>query len=686
MSKKDPASRILELAREIEEHNRRYYLLDQPTVSDAEFDRMLRELEELEKLHPEFAPVDSPTQRPGTAPLESFEQATHRKPMLSLANVFDEAELSEFLTRISRGLAQGASEDGAQPEPCFVLEPKLDGVAVNLLYEGGRLVRAATRGDGRVGEDITANARTIATVPLRLGGGDPRPRLIEVRGEVVISKPDFVKLNSARDEQGEAAFANPRNAAAGSLRQLDSSITASRPLVFYAHSHGELEPAILRGHGEFLAWAWQNGFKTHPEIRRRRGLEAIVDYCRRLEEKREDFEVDIDGVVIKLDSFADRERLGELARSPRWAVAWKFKPRQAVTRVTNIGASVGRLGTITPVAELEPVRLGGVTISNASLHNMDEVKRKDVRIGDRVVIERAGDVIPYVVGPLVEERDGSERRFRMVRRCPSCRSRVTRSRDEVAYRCTNRSCPAQFREALRHFASKNAMNIEGLGEKLVAALIDGGLIKDFADLYRIDRQAVSELERMGEKSTENLIAAIAASRTQPLSRLVYALGIRHVGENAARILARAFGSLQGIAAASEDELLALDGIGAEMARTLRAFFDDENNRTMIERLIEAGLEPGVDEHPSSSRLGGKTFVLTGTLSIPRNRVKDMIQAAGGTVSSSVSRKTDYLVAGDEPGSKLKKANELGVTVLDENRLMAILEQGAGPAPPAPDRR
>jgi len=659
------ADKIAKLRGEIEEHNRRYYLLDAPIISDAEYDRMLRELEKLEEAHPEYATPDSPTQRPGASPLESFEPAKHLQPMLSLANVFDPDELSEFVSRVHKGLRTD--------EVSFICEPKLDGVAVSLLYEGGKLVRGATRGDGETGEDVTANVRTIASIPLELTHGEHRPpKRIEVRGEVVITIDEFVRLNTEREEEGEPVFANPRNAAAGSLRQLDSSITASRPLMFYAHSHGAVEPQTFERHAEFLAGAASWGFRIHPRIRRAKSLREIVAYYDKLSEGRDRLGVDVDGIVVKVDSLADQDRLGQVSRSPRWAVAFKFKPRQAITKIRNIIASVGRLGTVTPVAELEPVALAGVTISNASLHNLDEIERKDIRIGDWVTIERAGDVIPYVVGPIKERRTGHEKHFKMVTKCPSCGAKVVRREGEVAYRCSGSACPARLRETLKHFAGKNAMDIDGLGEKIVTQLVDKQLVQSFADLYRLDVDAVAELERMGPKSAANLVEAIDASRKRPLNRLIFALGIRHVGETAARTLARAFGSLDELAEASEDDLDALDGIGPEMATSIRAYFEEKATRELIRELGEVGVRPAPIASTAGGKLAGKTFVLTGALSLPRNRVKDMIQAAGGTVGSSVSKKTDYVVVGEDPGSKLKKAKELEIAILSEEELLAML--------------
>ncbi len=671
MKATEAGKKIAELRREIDEHNRRYYLLDDPTISDAEYDRLLRDLEKLEREHPALLSPDSPSQRPGAPPLDAFTPSKHLRPMLSLANVFDTDELAEFVARVQKGLKSETVD--------FVCEPKLDGVAVNLLYEKGRLARAATRGDGETGEDVTTNARTLSSIPLELatGGAKARNRMpaterIEIRGEVVIEIADFVRLNTEREEEGEPVFANPRNAAAGALRQLDSSVTASRPLLLFAHSAGWAEPQPFARQSEFLATAADWGFRVHSRIRRARSLEDIVAYYERLSSERDRLGVDIDGIVVKVDSFAAQERLGQVSRSPRWAAAFKFKARQAVTKILDIVPSVGRLGTVTPVAELEPVALGGVTISNASLHNMDEIERKDVRIGDWVTIERAGDVIPYVVGPLVEKRDGSERKFVMPKTCPACGAEVERLEGEVAFRCTSRTCPAQLRETLRHFASKSAMDIDGLGDKLVAQLVESGLVKNFADLYRLQADALAGLERMGPKSAANLVAAIDASRARPLNRLLYALGIRHVGEFAARVLAQAFGSIDRLMDASEEDLVTIDGIGPELALSVKAFFDDAANGKLLRELESVGVRPAPVAAATSGALAGKSFVITGTLSLPRNRVKELIQAAGGTVASAVSKKTDYLVAGEEAGSKLKKATELGVTVLTEQELLDLM--------------
>ncbi len=724
------AERAAELRRLIDAHNDAYYRRDAPTVTDAEYDALFRELENLEQAHPELRDLFSPTQRAGARPSSRFAPAPHLRPMLSLANVFDRDELEDFAARVRKAL--GDVEVG------WAVEPKLDGLALNLLYEGGVLTRAATRGDGTTGEDVTANARTVASIPARLheARGSQPPERIEVRGEIVIRKADFARLNAEREEQGEAVFANPRNAAAGSLRQLDAAITASRPLVFYVHSHGAIEPTPFESHSRFLRAARDWGFLVREEATTLATIDEVEAWHGDLEEKRENLDVDIDGVVVKVDSRARQDLLGEVARSPRWAVAFKFKPRQATTRIRDIVASVGRLGALTPVAELEPVAVGGVTVTHASLHNMDEIERKDLRIGDVVIVERAGDVIPQVVAPVIERRTGDERKFEMPTLCPSCGSPVVRIEGEAAWRCTDRQCPAQFREALRHFASKGAMDIDGLGEKLVAQLVDRGLVESFAALYRLDTATLADLERtpekaatpeaandrasgaaehrspvppapddttreaagesepspavprragarkaikVGAKNAAKLVAAIEASRERPLGRLVFALGIRHIGESAARVLARAFGSLDRLAKATREELMALDGIGPEMASSVTLFFEDPANRRMIEQLAEAGVRPRVIGEAATGVLAGKTFVLTGSISIPRSRAKDLIQEAGGNVASSIGAKVDFLVAGVDPGSKLKKAEELGIAVIDDTELFRMLGRSGGNA-------
>ncbi len=696
---KEPAKqaarqRVLELRRIVADHNDAYYRRDAPTVSDAEYDALFRELEELESANPELHDPASPTQRPGATPSARFAPSPHVRPMLSLANVFDRESLEEFAARVKKALPAADVE--------YAVEPKLDGLALNVLYEDGVFVRAATRGDGTTGEDVTVNARTLKSIPPRLAvrKGKKPPERIEIRGEVVIRKKDFARLNSEREEQGESVFANPRNAAAGSLRQLDASITASRPLMFFVHSHGAAIPRDFPTHSAFLETAAAWGFAVRSEADTLQAIEDVEAYHARLEAGRDELDIDIDGVVVKVNSVAQQDVLGEVARSPRWAVAFKFKPRQAVTRVNDIWASVGRLGSLTPIAELEPVAVGGVTVSRASLHNMDEIERKDVRIGDWVTVERAGDVIPYVVGPLVERRDGSERKFEMPTECPACGSPVGRIEGESAWRCTDKQCPRQFKESLRHFAGKGAMDIDGLGDRLVSQLVDQGLVTSFSGLYRLDVDALADLERtpereagadeesddapkrarkaikVGRKNAEKIHAAIDGSRERGLDRLIIALGIRHVGETAARLLARRFESLEALADAAEEDLVDLHGIGEEMASSIRLFFSDPANRKMIDELAQVGLRPRPPSVATGGALSGKSFVLTGSISIPRSRAKDLIQEAGGNVASSVSAKVDYVVAGADPGSKLTKAEKLGVAVIDETELFRMLGREA----------
>ncbi len=657
------------LRRQIEAHNARYYVDDAPTVSDAEYDALLRRLVALETRHPALRGPASPTQRVGAAPAARFAPVRHSLPMLSLDNAMSEPELRAFDERVRKLLRSDAAVD-------YVVEPKLDGLAVEVVYVDGELAVASTRGDGITGEDVTANVRTIRSLPLRLHQGRglpaPPPRL-EVRGEVVFPRHRFAALNVERVAAGEPPFANPRNAAAGSLRQLDPAATARRPLDVLFHSAGALEGLGCETHWDFLALLRGWGLRTSALNRRVAGADALVAYHGEIGARRATLAVEVDGVVAKVDLLALQRRLGEVARSPRWAIAFKFKAQQGETRVRDIVASVGRTGVLTPVAELEPVAVGGVTIANATLHNMDELERKDVRIGDMVLIERAGDVIPSVVRVLTEQRGGRERRFRMPAACPVCGSAVVREEGAAAYRCIGRRCPAQRREVLRHFASKHALDIDGLGEKLVAQLVDGGLVEDFADLYRLTADQLAGLDRMGAKSAANLVAAIAATRTPPLDRLVNGLGIPNVGERTAQLLAERFGSLAALAAADEEALTAVRDIGPETGRAIRAFFLEPQNQATLARLRAAG----VAARPAAPRrrggpLQGRALVITGTLSAPREEIIARIESAGGRVTGSLSKKTDYLVAGAEAGSKLAKAATLGVAVLDEAELAALL--------------
>jgi DNA ligase (NAD+) len=660
---------VEKLRHELDEHNVRYYVLDQPTISDADYDALFRRLIELEERYPGLRTPTSPTQRVGAPAAEKFASVRHSLPMLSLDNAMSAEEFREFDERVRRLARTGSVE--------YVVEPKLDGLAVEVVYVDGVFAAASTRGDGITGEDVTANVRTIRSLALRLRvvRGRPVPRRLEVRGEVIFPRPAFAQLNAARVAAGEPTFANPRNAAAGSLRQLDSRITATRPLEIFFHSAGVVEGVEFDTHWDFLAGLKRWGLRVNSLNERCADAEAVLDYHARIGAARGELDYEVDGVVAKVNGLALQRRLGEVSRSPRWAIAFKFKAQQATTRVLDILASVGRTGVLTPVAQLEPVAVGGVTVSSASLHNLDEVRRKDVRIGDTVVIERAGDVIPYVVEVVAARRTGAEVEFQMPARCPVCDSEVMREEGAAAFRCLNRQCPAQRREVIRHFASKYALNIDGLGEKLVAQLVDSGLVRDVSDLYRLTVEQLTELERMGAKSAGNLVRQIAAARTPPLDRLILGLGIPQVGERTAAQLADRFESLEALAAADEAALLGVRDIGPETAREIRAFFDLDQNRETLKRLRKVGVVPQhVARRKRSGALQGKSFVLTGALSVPRDEAIARIESAGGRIVGSVSKKTDYLLAGEDPGSKLDKARHLGVTVIDEAGLDRLLAE------------
>jgi DNA ligase (NAD+) len=661
--------RARKLREEIELHNYRYYVLDAPTISDAEFDRLFRELQDLEAMHPELATADSPTQRVGAKPLDEFAAVSHATPMLSLNNAFDEAEVAAFDRRVRERLGLERVE--------YAVEPKFDGLAVGLTYEKGVFTRGATRGDGYTGEDVTQNLRTIAAIPLRLPAEHP-PRLLEVRGEVIMLKRDFLRLNQAQREKGEKEFVNPRNAAAGSLRQLDSRITAGRRLTFFAYAIGAAEGGEVPRdkHSRLMDYLEKLHFPVAPERGVVRGVEGLLGYYRDIAARREQLPYDIDGVVYKVNDLRAQAELGFVSRAPRFAVAHKFPAEEAVTELLDIGVQVGRTGALTPVARLKPVFVGGVTVTNATLHNEEEVRRKDVWRRDRVVVRRAGDVIPEVVRV---DRPGPREKadyFRMPERCPVCHSRVERLEDEAIHRCSaGLFCPAQRKQALLHFASRRAMDIEGLGEKLVDQLVDNGLVSTPADLYRLRFEELEELERMGKKSASNLLAAIEASRHPPLARLVYALGIRNVGETTARDLARHFGTLEALMNADEAALMAVPDVGPVVAASIARFFAEPHNREVIRALRRGGVQPQ-EAAPARAAQGpaaGKTFVLTGTLpNYTRDQARELIEAAGGKVTGSVSKKTDYVVVGAEPGSKLEKALELGIEVLDEDGLKRLL--------------
>jgi len=655
-----------ELRRQIETANYNYYVLDNPTISDAEYDRLMRELEQLEAAYPELRTPDSPTQRVGAQPLDEFKTVTHRVPMLSLDNAMDEGEIRDFAIRVQKSLPGETVQ--------FVCEPKIDGLAVELVYENGIFISGSTRGDGITGEDITQNLKTIRSIPLRLMPNLPIPTLLEVRGEVYMDKADFQRLNEQQLKEGKPLFANPRNSAAGSVRQLDPQVTAKRPLKIFCYGLGSLEGYFFQTHHEFLEALIKWGFRVNPLIEITKEVEALIAYYHKIESIRDSMPYDIDGVVYKVDSLAQQAKLGIKSRSPRWAIAGKFKAQQEVTQIIDIEASVGRTGAITPVAHLKPVQIGGVTVSHATLHNQDEIDRKDIRIGDWVVVQRAGDVIPQVVKVINERRTGNEKRYSIPANCPVCGTPVVREEDEAKHRCPNINCPAQIKASIEHFASKRAMNIEGLGEKLIEQLVDSSLIKNVADIYSLRKEQLLSLERMGEKSAQNLLDAIAASQNVSLARFIYALGIRNVGEHMAKVLAKAFGSLERLSQASEEELMAVEGVGPIVARSVRNFFNAESNRQTIEKLLSSGIRISSEQdYKQKEEIAGKTFVFTGTLAnFTREEAQALVEKYGGKSASSVSKKTDYVVIGENAGSKAEAARQLGVKILNEAEFLELI--------------
>ena len=667
--------RVEELKAAILYHNRRYYQLDAPEITDAEYDSLMRELQALEMEFPSLAEPDSPTQRVGAPPLDKFATVAHLTPMLSLANAFSAEEIREFDRRCRRFL-------GSDETIRYIVEPKLDGLAVNLVYERGALVVGSTRGDGTVGEDVTLNLRTIPAIPLVIprrnenapdGTAVPIiPERIEVRGEVCMEREAFRNMNSRRMAEGEAPFANPRNAAAGSLRQLDSRVTAKRPLTMFCYAIGAAQRTDFRTQGEVLQALAAWGFTVNELIQPAADIEGCIRYYQHIGEIRDGLSYEIDGVVIKVDDLALQENLGFVARSPRWAVACKFAAVGEQTVIEAIIVQVGRTGVLTPVAVMRPVRVGGVMVSRATLHNQDEIDRKDVRIGDTVVVQRAGDVIPEVVEVVTPLRTGAERPFVMPSLCPECGSRIVRLEGEAAHRCIGMACPAQIRERIAHFVSRNGLDIEGLGEKMVTQLVTSGLIADPADLFFLTKEQLLGLERLAEKSASNLVAAIERSKTPSLDRLIYALGIRHVGEQTAKRLTATYGSLAALAAATQEELEKIRDIGPEVAASISDFFREPANLRVIEKLSRAGLVAREVSRPRAAPLTGKSFVFTGTLSgMSRGEAKALVESLGGSVTSSIIKTTDYVVTGDAAGSKLDKARRDGIDILDEEAFFAL---------------
>lgn len=666
MKLSEPAARVSELRGQIDDANYRYYVLDDPQLSDADYDGLLRELRDLEERYPELRTPDSPTQRVGATPSERFAPYEHHAPMLSLANAVSPEDLRQFDDRV-RKLATQAQ--------CYVVELKIDGLATSLRYRNGSLERGGTRGDGRIGEEVTANLKTIGSIPLRLR---PKkvPAELEIRGEVYLKKSDFEALNRARERAGLAPFANPRNAASGGVRQLDPRLTAERKLSFFAYSLAVLQGANAPDtQSQALEYLKELGVAVNPHIAQCAGIEDVIAYCERWEARRDELDYEIDGVVVKVDDLAVQERLGAAGRDPRWAIAYKFKPREAHTKLREIVITVGRTGTLNPNAVLDPVQIGGVTVRNATLHNQEYIRSNDIRPGDMVLVTRAGDVIPRVVGPILSERKGTLKPFAMPDRCPVCNADVDHPEGEAMSRCTNASCPAQVFERVRHFCSRGAMDIEGIGDVMAQQLTELALVKEIADIYSLDAKDLATVPRTGEKTIANLLRNIEASKMRGLTRVLTGLGIRFVGSQTAAILAGDFGSVDEIAAASVDELQRSEGIGPEVASSVHLFFQQRANRAMIDRLRRAGVVLTEKKRPRAAggKLAGKTFVLTGTLpNLTREEAADLIMQAGGKVTSSVSKKTDYVVAGSDPGSKYDKAQNLGVAIVDEDGFRKLL--------------
>ena len=668
---------LKELRNQINHHNLRYYGLDDPEISDAAYDRLFQRLLELERQYPELITPDSPTQRVGAGPRAAFSEVRHRLPMLSLGNGFKDQDIRDFDGRVKRFLKDNSPFD-------YIVEPKMDGLAVELVYEQGRFTVASTRGDGYVGEDITQNIKTLLSVPLTLihpPDGRPIPELLEVRGEVYMETGAFETWNRDRVKRGLSPFANPRNAAAGSLRQLDARVTAKRPLNMFCYGIG-----VLRGHSsktqhQLMCYLQDLGFRVNrPSIRVCTTIEEVISYCHDLEAQRKQFPFEIDGAVIKVNPLEIQSRLGEKTRSPRWALAYKFKPTQETTKIIRIDVQVGRTGAMTPVAHLEPVEIGGVTVRRATLHNQEEIDKKDIREGDTVVVQRAGDVIPEVVKSITTKRTGAEKRYFMPTHCPVCSRAAVKQEGEAVMRCSNTACPAQIRASLKHFVSKGAMNIEGLGDKIIAQMLEKGLISDEADLYLLRFEDLIRLDKIEQKSANNLIRAINNSKKTTLAKFIYALGIRHVGEHSADLLASHFGTFDRLRSANREDLefhekegKGVKGIGPEIAKSIVSYFEKESNRGILERLFQADIQLETADLPFPSPIQGKTFVITGALhSMTRSEAKETITGRGGRLAASVGPNTDYLIVGESAGSKLQKAEDLGVEILREDDFFRLL--------------
>ena len=676
MAQTTPAQRAEELRRELNYHNYRYYTLDDPVISDGQYDLLLRELRTLEEEHPELLTADSPTQRVGGNPSPAFAEVEHSRPMLSLDNAFDFDELAAWHRRIS-GLLEGASFD-------LVCELKIDGLAVNLTYENGVLVQGATRGNGVTGEDVTRNLRTIRTIPLTLEGAVPP--LLEVRGEVYLPIEEFRRLNKEREEKGEQLYANPRNTGAGTIRQLDPKVTAARNMQIWVYSlNSTAGTEFITGHWEALQWLKQLGFRINPENRLCHSLEEVQDFYQQWLERRHDLPYEADGVVVKVSPLEMQDRLGVVGREPRWAIAYKFPAEQAVTKLNKIVINVGRTGSLNPQAELEPVVVSGATVRHASLHNEEDIHRKDIRIGDTVIIERAGDVIPQVIGPVLSQRTGAELVFYMPETCPVCESPVMKNEDDAMHRCPNPSCPAQFFELLKHFVSKGAADIDGLGERWCGILIEKGMVADVSGIYRLEKDRLLELDRMGDKLATKIMTNIEASKSRPLPRMLFALGITHVGAEVADLLAQNYLGIEELSQATEDDLIEIDGIGPKIAESIVSWFREPENQGVIKKLLTAGVKLKQESLPATavaaptqdSPFGGLTFVVTGTLSaLSRRDAEAKIKGLGGKITSSVTKKTSYVVVGESPGSKAATAENLGTPILDEDAFLRLLESSA----------